>query len=296
MIRKILFISILLLALSNGLFANDFTNFLGMAFKTIPAGNFYMGSCKPKDGIAIKKKGLFGLGTERLCPSKGKADMAAKEDELPQHLVKISKSFQMGTHEVTYGQYGQYLEEKDLTTTVSFTKHNSHGDESALVWVSWFQAQSFIDWINLKKPASDRGKYRLPTEAEWEYAARAGSTDPYFFGDQTFLIGRFAWIIKDSQSFGKVWSQPVGKKQPNPWGLYDIYGNVWEWVQDVYEKDYYQKSPTVDPKGPEIGSHQVARGCSLYTSAINCRSAKRFSLAADQRNGTVGLRLVRELP
>ncbi|MBU2513429.1 formylglycine-generating enzyme family protein [bacterium] len=296
MVTKNLFISILLLSISQSLFADDFINFLGIRFKDISAGSFYMGSCKPLGGITEKKTGLFGLITESVCPSGGKADMAAEEDEQPQHLVNISRPFQIGIHEVTYGQYKQYLNDNNLIASVNFTKHNSHGDDSALVWVSWFQARSFIDWLNLKKPASDNGKYRLPTEAEWEYVARAGTTDPYFFGDQSFQIGRFAWIIKDLHGFGQIWSKPVGQKQPNPWGLYDIYGNVWEWVQDVYGENYYKNSPTDDPKGPVTGGTQVARGCSLYTSAVNCRSAKRFSLAADQRNGTIGFRLVRELP
>ena len=274
--------------------AADFTNFLGMQFVNIPKGSFYMGSCVPVDGKSQVKAGLFGLGSRSVCLSGGKVDLKAEPDELPQHLVQISKSFQIGIHEVTRKQYVIYLNDNGKVITENFKKHNSHGEDSAVVWVSWFQIQSFLDWLNLKKPTTDQRTYRLPTEAEWEYVARSGTTTPYFFGEESFQITRFAWIIKDSQQFGEVWSQPVAKKRANPWGLFDIYGNAWEWVQDVYQADYYQNSPNQDPQGPSTGAKQVVRGCSLYSSAKNCRSANRHYFAADRRDGTIGFRLVRQ--
>jgi formylglycine-generating enzyme required for sulfatase activity len=295
MIKKTIIFILCLTGFGQIGFASDYKNFIGMEFVNIPSGIFFMGSCSPEKG-KIKSKGLFGLGAKSACPSGGQTDSNTEKDEEPQHKIEISKTFQMGTYEVTRAQYETFLKSEKKTVTVSYTKHNLHGDQAAVVWVSLYQAQAFMDWLNLKKPAEDKGRYRLPTEAEWEYAARAGTRDPYFFGSKRFEITRFAWIIKDSQSFGAVWSQAVGKKQPNPWGLYDIYGNVWEWTADVYQKDYYSKSPTIDPKGPTTGQLQVVRGCSLYTSARNCRSAKRHFLSADKRDGTVGFRIVRELP
>ncbi len=293
---KTLFILIGALAMVQGAMAADFTNFMGMKFNTVQPGVFFMGSCKPEKGTAEQKKVLFGLVKTSACPNRGNIDDAALADELPQHKVEISKSFQLAMHEVTLKQFMTFYQTTGRTVTENFKKHNSHGDESAVTWVSWFQTQSFLTWLNQNKPAGDRGTYRLPTEAEWEYAARAGSNTTYFFGDKSTEISRFAWIIKDSQSYGQVWSQPVGLKQPNPWGFYDIYGNVQEWVQDVYSATYYQESPAIDPKGPEHGANQVIRGCSLYSSAKNCRSARRYFLPADQRKGIVGFRVARELP
>ncbi len=293
---KPFFVLTVVLFIARGTLAADFTNFLGMKFNTVHPGYFYMGSCKPKKGAEEQKKPLFGLVKTSACPNRGNVDHAALADELPQHKVEISKSFQLAVHEVTLKQFMTYYNSIGSTVSEKFKKHNSHGDESAVVWVSWFQSQGFLNWLNQNKPADDRGTYRLPTEAEWEYAARAGSNTIYFFGDNSIEISRYAWIIKDSPSYGQVWSQPVGLKRPNPWGFFDIYGNVQEWVQDVYHASYYKNSPAIDPKGPEQGTSQVIRGCSLYSSAKNCRSAKRYFLKADQRKGTVGFRVARDLP
>ncbi len=119
----------------------------------------------------------------------------------------------------------------------------------------------------------DAKGFRLPTEAEWEYACRAGTTTPYFFGATPARIGDYAWYEKNSGGHPR----PVAQKEPNPWGLYDIAGNVWEWCNDFYKVDYYQESPARDPHGPTEGTTKVLRGGAWRFSADNCRSGYRYN-------------------
>jgi formylglycine-generating enzyme required for sulfatase activity len=115
--------------------------------------------------------------------------------------------------------------------------------------------------------------FRLPTEAEWEYACRAGSSTAYFFGDAASKLGDYAWFDKNSGGHPQL----VGQKRPNSWGLYDICGNVWEWCNDFYKVDYYQESPANDPRGPDSGETKVVRGGAWRFSAENCRSGYRYN-------------------
>ena len=115
--------------------------------------------------------------------------------------------------------------------------------------------------------------YRLPTEAEWEYACRAGTTSRYFFGDSPAKLGDYAWFEKNSGGHPR----PVGQKQPNPWGLQDIVGNVWEWCNDFYGVDYYGQAPRRNPRGPDQGPNKVLRGGAWRFSADNCRSGYRYN-------------------
>jgi formylglycine-generating enzyme required for sulfatase activity len=149
--------------------------------------------------------------------------------------------------------------------------------------VSWDDVQEFLRRLNAKE-----GGYRLPTEAEWEYAARAGSTTAYSFGDGESQLGQYAWYDGNASNT----THPVGRLQPNAWGLYDMHGNVWEWVQDWYES--YASDTVRDPTGPLSGSYRVIRGCGWGISARNCRSANRRNVAPDHRSGGLGLRLLRE--
>jgi len=152
--------------------------------------------------------------------------------------------------------------------------------------VSWNDAQEFIKRLNQKE---GHNRYRLPTEAEWEYAARAGTTTAYSFGEEAKQLGRYAWYGED---FGSGSTHPVGQKEPNPWGLYDVHGNVWEWVQDWYDARYYASSPSVDPTGPQSGSSRVVRGGSWHQTATSWRSAFRREYDPDYRGISIGLRLV----
>lgn len=119
----------------------------------------------------------------------------------------------------------------------------------------------------------DNDGYRLPTEAEWEYACRAGTSTLYFFGDDPAKLGDYAWFDKNSGARPR----PVGQKRPNPWGLYDLCGDLWEWCNDFYRVDYYNESPPADPRGPEAGQTKVVRGGSWRASAERCRSAYRYN-------------------
>ncbi|MHC4113013.1 MAG: formylglycine-generating enzyme family protein [Planctomycetota bacterium] len=115
--------------------------------------------------------------------------------------------------------------------------------------------------------------YRLPTEAEWEYACRAGTKTTFFFGNNPSKLAGYAWF--DENAGGKP--QPVGQKRPNPWGLYDMHGNVWEWCNDFYKVDYYQESPEENPKGPKTGETKVVRGGAWKFSNESCRSGYRYN-------------------
>jgi len=142
--------------------------------------------------------------------------------------------------------------------------------------------------------------YRLPTEAEWEYACRAGAPTEYSFGDSPSDLTQYAWFNENCTRS----SQPVGRKKPNPWGLYDMYGNVWEWCNDFYEEGYYRRSPQSDPRGPETGRTRVLRGGCWNSRCDKCRSAYRsyedpgYTDACFGRDiqGMVGFRCVRRAP
>jgi formylglycine-generating enzyme required for sulfatase activity len=198
------------------------------------------------------------------------------DDERPVHTVRISKLFYLGIHEVTQGQW-----EAVMGNNPSQFK----GDANRPVeTVSWELVQKFIDKLNTREGGT---QYRLPTEAEWEYAARAGSTTAYSFGDDISQLGKYAWFAGNANNT----THPVGKLQPNAWGLYDMHGNVWEWVQDWYGT--YTAEPVTDPQGPTSGSYRVFRGGSWCRDAGTCRSACRGHNAPGSRHGLLGFRLLR---
>ncbi|MDQ6976334.1 MAG: formylglycine-generating enzyme family protein [Mariprofundaceae bacterium] len=271
-------------------YASD-KNPIGMDFVEIPAGSFHIGSCAltQKQSDDNKKAVTKGEKTiELLCVHGEKADKFAFFDEAPQHEVNISKPFEMAIHEVTLAQFKAFMREakrNDLNTD-TFKEYNDFGDQAAVVWVSWKEAQEYISWLN----EGNKGKkYRLPTEAEWEYAARAGTTTLFSFGDDVEKIKDYAWF--DSNA-GKI--RPVGQKKPNPWGLYDMHGNAWEWVQDWYGAGYYAIAPTVDPQGPEKGVLRGNRGGSWNYFAAHLRSANRSYNSEEYHNLDLGFRLVRQ--
>jgi formylglycine-generating enzyme required for sulfatase activity len=201
------------------------------------------------------------------------------EDERPVHAVRISKPFYLGTNEVTQDQW-----EMLMGNNPSQFKGNA---KLPVETVSWEEVQRFIDKLNTREGGT---KYRLPTEAEWEYAARAGSTTAYSFGDDSSQLGKYAWFADNA---GKT-THPVGQLQPNAWGLYDMHGNVWEWVQDWYGK--YAAEPVTDPQGPAAGSCRVFRGGSWSPGAGYCRSATRRRYAPGYRVDPLGFRLLRTAP
>src|SRR5215510_10450901 len=220
-----------------------------MEFVRIPSGSFMMG-CSPGDSECFP-------------------------EEKPEHRVVMTKGFELGKYQVTQSQYEALMK----TNPSSFI-----GADLPVDGVSWFEAQKFCEALNKKK---DGHHYRLPTEAEWEYAARGESTSSRY-GSLTEV----AWF-RDNAG-GKT--HPVGQKKPNAFGLYDTLGNVWEWVEDWYAVDYYANGPQSDPRGPDHGEYRILRGGSWRGVARGlARVSSRYVLRPGVRSNVLGFRCVRDL-
>lgn len=221
---------------------------------------------KTVDYPVISKKeidlGWWGKMQTVLIPP-GEFMMGSNEDagdETPAHKVRITKPFYMGVTPVTQSQY--------LAVTGENPSHFD-GANNPVERVSWNDATEFC-----RKVSQMAGvEVRLPTEAEWEYACRAGTTTRFCFGDSDNDLSDYAWYLDNS---GEK-TRPVGQKKPNAWGLYDMHGNVWEWCQDRYDSGYYREGGKDDPTGPQNGGRRVLRGGSWYDDASFCRAAFRFS-------------------
>jgi len=197
------------------------------------------------------------------------------------HKVRLTKPFWMGKYEVTQEQY-----EKIMGNNPSNFKNS--GKTAPVEVVSWNDAMEFCKKLTEKerKRLPKGYTFRLPTEAEWEYCCRAGTETTYSFGDSKGKLGDYGWIKDNSD--GKT--HPVGKKKPNPWGLYDMHGNVWEWCLDWYA--VYHTETVSDPKGPGNGSYRVRRGGSWHYDAYYCRSAHRGNRTPTNASISVGFRVV----
>jgi len=215
-------------------------------------------------------------GIEMVLLPAGRFTMGDKDElDAPPHEVAIS-SFYMDKYLVTQQQYETICGENPARWK---------GDTNPVEQVSWWAAAKFCNERSKKEGLDpcydlktghcdfDANGYRLPTEAEWEYACRAGTQTSYFFGDVPTKLGEYAWF-KDNAG-GRP--QPVGGKRPNPWGLYDICGNVWHWCNDFYQVDYYDQAPQEDPRGPEVGETRVVRGGAWKFSGESCRSGYRYN-------------------
>lgn len=203
--------------------------------------------------------------------------MMGDEHGLSQHPVTISKPFYMQATEVTQGQWQKVM-------GINPSSFKNCGDDCPVENVSWIDAQDFIRKLNQMEGTD---KYRLPTEAEWEYACRAGSTMKYSFVGSEGELGDYAWYDKNSASR----THPVAKKKPNTWGIHDMYGNVWEWCQDGF--DDYPSGKVTDPRGLPAGQHRVMRGGSWLDNAGILRSAFRGQEYPVVRSHDIGFRLVR---
>lgn len=234
------------------------------------------------------------------------------DDELPTHSVTLS-TFYIGKYEVSQAEYSQFMQPSS-----SWTSEYGLGDNYPAYYVSWY---SILKYCNLRSMAEgltpvytisgstnpanwgavptspnatwdaascnwSANGYRLPTEAEWEYAARAKSQSRHHFGDDDASLGHYACY--DANARGKTC--PVGQKLPNAWGLHDMLGNVWEWCQDWYGN--YPSDGVTNPTGPSVGSARVFRGGAWNALPRNCRSATRSSGRPGNRNDLVGFRLV----
>lgn len=234
---------------------NGFVNSIGMEFVWVPAGEFEMGS----------------------------ESEHAFNDEVPLTRVRIPKGYWLGKHEVTQGQWAAVMGDNP--------SHNkSCGLECPVDGVSWNDVHDFIAKLNTREATK---KYRLPWEAEWEYAVRAGTRGDTYEGDLSDLRGndpmldKLAWFSENSGGS----THPVGRKTPNALGLHDMLGNVWEWVQDWYGD--YKGGLVTDLAGPGMGSYRVARGGSWMSYAWRCRSSYRSRDDPDTRNHYLGFRLLK---
>jgi formylglycine-generating enzyme required for sulfatase activity len=205
-----------------------------------------------------------------------------EDNEKPIHTVTISKGFYIGIYEITQEQY-----QKVMGTNPSKFRGN---DNLPVEMVSWIDAREFCTQLCQKE---GKTTYRLPTEAEWEYACRAGTTSTYGFGDSESQLGDYAWYKQNSGDK----THPVGEKKPNAWGLYDMQGNVWEWCLDWYAKDWYSKGPTKNPLNESYGDKisRVIRGGCWATYSIYCRVSLRGGLSPYYRDDNYGFRVVLDL-
>jgi formylglycine-generating enzyme required for sulfatase activity/outer membrane protein assembly factor BamB len=254
------------------------TSSVGMQFARIPAGKFLMGS----------------------APS----DPGAREDEQPQHQVQISKPFFMGIHEVTQAEFEKLMGTNPSSFTRSGLLNNAPDNVTAAELpvdnVTWYEAIEFCRRLSELPSEQAAGRvYRLPTEAEWEYACRAGTTTVFNLGE---TLSSTQANFNGANPFGDVEAGPflnrtttVGSYEPNSYGLYDMHGNLHEWCIDRFDRDYYQASPDVDPQGPEQGTSRVIRGGDWYSDGRDCRSAFRYADIPEGRFYALGMRVVCEL-
>jgi formylglycine-generating enzyme required for sulfatase activity len=241
-----------------------FRNPIGMTFVEIPAGSFIMGTEEPDEPASERPDG----------------NRDAVRDESPAHRVEFPAAFYLGTTEVTQGQWLEIM-----GTQPGPQEYWAGADWRHLpvVSVSWHDAGRFIQHLQARDPTA---QYRLPTEAQWEYAARAGTRGLRPVSPQQ--LPEHAWYIANS---GDV-PHPVGTRRANPWGLYDMLGNAWEWTRDWYAPDHYAQSASVNPQGPDSGRKRVRRGGSYHCPLHLVRPGYRAADRPDTTYSVTGFRLI----
>ena len=307
------------------------TSRIGMKLVLIPAGEFMMGN---------------GEGRTVTLTNFPSANPESVDAELPCHKVRITRAFYMGQYTVTLNEFLMFYHDAQYKLEIERDGNPSFGhvggvivfDKSAnfrpwapgweigkdnpAVLVSWNDAVAFCDWLSKKEGKT----YRLPTEAEWEYACRAGASSRYCFGNDPEELVKHANVA--DQDFAKLfssgyvrirtsapglgeassetglsfldrrdgyaWTAPVGKFRSNAFGLYDMHGNVWQWCSDFYDERYYGNSPADDPKGPSAGSARVIRGGSFMSPPVELRCAVRGAVDPSDRHCQFGFRVVCE--
>jgi formylglycine-generating enzyme required for sulfatase activity len=277
----------------------------------------YVLRCIPMKMVRIPR-GTFRMGSP--------AAEKDRRDNERQHEVEITRDFAMSVHEVTVGQFRAFVAATNYRTDAEKDEEGGYGynaatgriegphpkytwrntgwaqpDAHPVVNVTWNDAVAFCAWL---RKVEDQ-HYRLPTEAEWEYACRAGTQGRFHSGDDEHRLrlfanlGHRAFPRGSAESWTKpekaepIFTVPVGQFQPNAFGLYDMHGNAWEWCQDWYEEHYYRMSPRQDPQGPVAGNVRVLRGGSFTSPVWHCRAASRFEIQAT-RSCSIGFRVVCE--
>ena len=247
-------------------------------------GNFVFAVTASWEGGGMEmmwiEPGTFTMGSPSWEPDRD-------SDEGPQHKVTISRGFWLGKYEITQGQWEAVMGTRPWAGRDYVTENPNN----PAVYISWNDVQAFITKLN-KEEGSE--VYRLPTEAEWEYACRAGTTTRWSFGEDESQLPDYAWYHDNAWKAAKKYARAVGTKLPNPWRLYDIYGNVCEWCSDWYDSSYYSKWSLTDPTGPPPRSRRIYRGGGFDYFAKATRSADRDGLTPVHRRADVGARLVRE--
>lgn len=284
--------------------AVESTNSVGAKMVLIPAGEFLMGSTDDQKEAALK--------IAESTKAKEEAIERRVEAELPQHRVVITKPFLLGRTEVTVGQFRKFVEASKYVTEAEQYGFGDAGgtmltdkvdaEDKGKMWqtpgyeasddmpvseLSWNDATAYCRWLSKQENVV----YRLPTEAEWAFACRAGTTTLYFFGDDPAEFGKYGTF--DENSGGQA--RPVGQRLPNAFGLCGMHGNVQEWCSDYYGEAWYAQSPVENPSGPEKSRYRVVRGGAWNFPVTYCRSATRTYFAPSHRYANLGFRLVREL-
>ncbi len=254
----------------------------GCSGKTNSVQSFVLAEGVTLDMVEIPA-GVFQMGSAMGEPERS-------TDEGPQHQVTISQAFLMGKYEVTQAQW-----QAVMGSNPSFFTGNLSLPVETVSWDQINQSGSgFLDKLNAITAAHrPNGKvFRLPTEAQWEYAARAGSRTRFYWGDDlsALAIGNYAWYAGNSDTGSARASHPVGLKLPNAWGLYDMAGNVIEWCQDRY--GIFEAAAQTDPTGPATGAYKVLKGGGWDYDSYASRSAYRDAIAPDSRVNILGLRVV----
>lgn len=314
-------------AMAQGNDAASWENSLGMHFVKVPAGSFQMGNARSPERM------------KELFPQYAAARMAELADEMPTHTVWVTRDFWLGEHEVTVGQFRQFIQQsghvpesvRDGTGGYGYDpeydpakteRHDAfagrdpkyswanpgfaQGDDHPVLNVTWNDAVAMATWLSEKEGR----RYRLPTEAEWEYACNAGQSTLFPIGNDPVALDLTANVFDASSA--KLWPQwaayarpaddgfpftaPVGSFEPNAFGLYDMAGNAWEWTADWYDENYYQDPPLKDPQGPAQGSVKVRRGGSWHTWPLYARCNFRNVNSPDTRYVLQGMRLLLETP
>jgi formylglycine-generating enzyme required for sulfatase activity len=209
-------------------------------------------------------------------------------DEGPQHRVEITKGFYIGSTEVTQGQW------KAVTGTEPWKHRDAcpEGNDYPATFVSWDDAVAFCRMLSQQEGKT----YRLPWEAEWEYACRGGTTTRFCFGDDKDALGEYAWwgALYGGSAKDEPYPHRVAQKKPNQFGLYDMHGNIAEWCGDWYHHEFYKSSPLRDPHGPTSGSARVLKGGSNASPLGSVRCATRDGNTPDTPNDGYGFRVVLE--
>ncbi len=255
------------------------TSSVGIKLVRIEAGEFLMGTTKDQMDLLIR---AF-------------SDREWYAQEQPSHSVRLSKAFYLAIHEVTQGQYQAVMGENP--------SHFRGSVDLPVETVYWFDAVQFCNELSRREKrtpfyrivkgdsievtVTGGNGYRLPTEAEWEYACRAKRSTLYPFGDDFGPLGEHAWYLGNSERK----THPVGQRLPNAWGLYDMLGNVWEWCADGFDKRYYASSPPTDPPGTTRTSPRVNRGGCWYNRPEVCRPANRNESVPGGRDYSLGFRV-----